>query len=148
MKAIVLAVTIVVALVGFVAAGEPADAAEATKAFKKNCTLFLKSEIVRNGRSFVASDIGSGCGAYFLRGVGMVTVGGRHVSAGVSDHDGNPSDVEEELYVSSGNAYDDFAYGTVNVHIPYRARCDRYRLYASGTMRLVQSSRCSSSNPS
>ena len=38
-----------------------------------------------SGRSFAASDIGSGCGEYFLRGVGMVTVSGRHVSSGVSD---------------------------------------------------------------
>jgi hypothetical protein len=127
--------------------GGPAGAAQGTKVFKKNCTLFLKSEVIRNGRSFVAADIGSGCGEYFLRGVGMVTVSGRHVSSGVSDHDGNPSASEEELYVSSGNAYDDFAYGTVNVHIPYRARCDRYRLYASGAVRLVQSAPCSSSNP-
>jgi hypothetical protein len=147
MKVVARTATLVLVLGCLLHGGQPAAAADGVKGFKRHCALFLEVVGVRNGISFEASDIGSGCGDYFLRGVGLVTVKGVHVSAGVSDFDGDPSFTQEALAVTHLDPYDGFAFGTVNVHIPYRARCDRYRLHPDGSVRLVGSSRCSSSRP-
>jgi hypothetical protein len=37
-----------------------------------------------------------------------------------------------------------FAYGNLNVYIPYRSRCDKLRLYRDKTLRRVESVPCSS----
>ena len=36
----------------------------------------------------------------------------------------------------------DFAYGRINVFVPYRSRCHRYRLYPDKSIRYLESHPC------
>ena len=130
------AVALVVACVCIVGVG-PVDAsqqASGTKAFLKDCTLRMSG----NSGYFSASDHGSECGDYFIRGVSMVSASGRYHSQWF-DHNGSTTYESLEVF----GELQDFLYGTADVYIPYRSRCDRYRLYASNAVRLVDSRPCS-----
>jgi hypothetical protein len=67
----------------------------------------------------------------------VFTTSGQYSFTAFDDDDSQ--DYEALTIVTGGG---DFAYGTVDVHIPYRARCDRYRRYASDAVRLVDSRPC------
>jgi hypothetical protein len=115
-----------------------------TKVFRRDCALNFHVEGTRGGAFFAASEAGSECGDYVLRGISAVTATGGPVAAGLSDGDGDPDPDLEALSVSFGFA--GFAYGQVNVYVPYRARCDRYRFseppFGPPVIQLVGSSPC------
>jgi hypothetical protein len=90
--------------------------------------------------AFVASDDGTECGEYQIRGASIVTTSGQYAFSGF---DSLVSPTYENFAVRTGAEGDDFAYGTVDVYIPYVARCDRYRLYASNAVRFLDSRQCS-----
>jgi hypothetical protein len=106
------------------------------KPFKKDCALVF-DELDNRGPSadLLAKDAGTECDEYTLRGLSVVT----DHSKGLSEEDTKPdADLEELSTSANGN----FLYGTVNVYIPYRARCDQYRLYPDDSIRLVSSYPC------
>jgi len=134
-----LVVALVVGVVCVSGAG-PADAAEGSKQFLKDCTLQMLGSEGRGGIPFFeAYDGGTECGEYAIRGISLVTASGRYLFSGL-DGSAEPA---HEWFTVSGPEPEDFAYGTVDVYIPYRARCDRYRLYASNAVRFLDSRQCS-----
>ena len=80
MKAFVVA--LVIGVVCCAGAG-PADAAEGSKQFLKDCTLHMLGYEGRGGVPlFEARDIGSECGEYAIRGISLVTTSGRYQFTG------------------------------------------------------------------
>ena len=79
------------------------------------------------------------CDQYQIRGASIVTTSGQY---GFSGFDSSASPTQENFVASAGDDQDGFAYGTVDVYIPYRSRCDRYRLYASDAVRHLDSRPC------
>ena len=133
-----LAVAWVVAVACIVGAGT-ADAATGTKVFLKDCTLNMSGDPGPGGVPvFYVYDFGGGCGQYLIRGASMVTASGLSAFDG-SDDDESPT---HELFNVEGEEPEAFEYGTVDVYIPYRSRCDRYRLYASNAVRHLDSRPC------
>jgi hypothetical protein len=107
------------------------------KAFKKDCGLALAYNDNRGPTAeLTAKDAGSECDQYTIVGASVVTTNG---TRGLSVRDEKADADLEELFTS---AYGIFLYGTVNVYIPYRARCDQYRLYQDRTVRQVSSYPC------
>jgi hypothetical protein len=137
---------VVVAGLLFVAMGEPAAAARGQKVFLKDCTLTMSALGNRGlGTDFFVYDLGAECDEYVLRGISLVSNTGQKVSQGVA---GNDQDADPDLEFAALQTINDsgFAYGTVNVYIPYRERCDRYRLYPSGALRFTESHPCRSAS--
>lgn len=115
------------------------------KKFLKDCALLLDWEVNRSAEAqFFAKDVGSECGEYVLRGASVVDGTGLKVTVGLSDGDGNPDPDLEELVVGvhPPQTYGSFAFGTVNVYVPYRNRCDQYRLYPDRHVSHVGSYPC------
>ena len=82
--------------------------------------------------------MGDECDQYLLRGVTFVTASGREFS---SDLDRDDFASHESLSIRGVEA-DEYAYGTVDIYIPYRSRCDRFRLDAAGAVRRLDSRPC------
>jgi len=144
-----LAVALLIGLV-CVAGGEPVHAAEGSKVFKKDCRLDVRSESLGGDEAaFYASDSGSECGEYLVRSISITTRSGKYSITALGTFDRFP-DAErdpdlEDLVVYGNNLADPFLYGNVNVYIPYRSRCDTYRLYADSTFRFLGSRPCTGS---
>ena len=144
-----LAVALLIGLV-CVVGGAPVHAADGSKVFKKDCTLNVRSATVQGSEAaFYASDSGSECGEYLLRSISITTRSGKYSITALGTFDRFP-DAErdpdlEDLVVYGNNLADPFLYGNVNVYVPYRSRCDRYRLYADSTFRFLDSRPCSGS---
>jgi hypothetical protein len=109
------------------------------KAFKKDCGLVLTYNDDRGPTAeFMAKDAGPECDEYTILGASVVATNG---TRRLSERDDNADVSVEEMFTAT---YGYFLYGTVNVYIPYRARCDQYRLYQDRTVRLVSSYPCPS----
>ena len=135
----VLAVALVVACVAIIGASRTDAAAIGFKDFLKDCRLVMGSaEGVDGTPVFLANDVGDECGEYEIRGVSMVTSSGRYFLSGL-DHDATST---HERFAVYGAEPEGFSYGAVDVYIPYRSRCDRYRLYADSAVRFVDSRPC------
>ncbi|MBV9952685.1 MAG: hypothetical protein JO291_12080 [Acidimicrobiia bacterium] len=136
-----------VAVLVSLTAGHTASAANAvggTKVFKRDCTLNLEPQEFNEGLAgFFVTDTGAGCGDYLVRSISITTRSGYYSTTSLWDGDNNFDPRHEDLRAYGYYVNDLFLYGDAVVYVPYRARCDRYRLYKDGTVRYLESQPCS-----
>jgi hypothetical protein len=92
---------------------------------------------------FFVTDSGTGCDDYLVRSISVTTRSGYYTTTSLWNQDNNVDPRLEDLRVYGYYENDLFLYGDAIVYIPYRARCDRYRLYKDGTVRYLESRPCS-----
>jgi hypothetical protein len=112
------------------------------KGFKQDCGIVMDTDLGSDAtRYFVAREVGADCDAYVLRGVSEVLTSGERAFAD-RDDDHDPDLEAMSVSIQPQGVSTDMAYGTIDVYIAARSRCDRYRYYPTVAVRYIASRAC------